>query len=70
MEISSKTNAQTEKIFKYKNLIENLNLMVDEKNKLEFNIKKLKEKIDEYETNNLLLLDEFDKAKNEINQTF
>ena len=70
MEISSKTNDQTDKIFKYKNLIENLNLLVDEKNKLEFNIKKLKEKIDEYETNNLLLLDEFDKAKNEINQTF
>ncbi len=70
MEISSKTNDQTDKIFKYKNLIENLNLLVDEKNKLEFNIKKLKEKIDEYETNNLLLLDEFDKVKNEINQTF
>ena len=63
MEISSKTNAQIEKIFKYKNLIENLNLLVDEKNKLEFNIKKLKEKIDEYETNNLLLLDEFNKVK-------
>jgi hypothetical protein len=70
LEISSKTNDQTDKIFKYKNLIENLNLLVDEKNKLEFNIKKLKEKIDEYETNNLLLLDEFDKVKNEINQTF
>ena len=38
----------SDKLTKYKNLIDKLNLFVQEKNELDFNIKKLKEKIDEY----------------------
>ena len=55
----------SDKLTKYKNLIDKLNLFVQEKNELDFNIKKLKEKIDEYEINNLCLFNEFNKIKND-----
>lgn len=42
-----------EKQEKYNNMINKLNLLKKQKYKLEFEIKKLKEYIDEFETNNL-----------------
>lgn len=42
-----------EKIIKYKNMIGKLESLVKEKKKLDFTIKRLKENIDEFETNHL-----------------
>lgn len=64
MEINTQINIHNDKILKYKNLINNLDMLIQEKNKLDFNIKILKEKIDEYESNNLFLSNEFNKINN------
>ncbi len=56
----------SKKISQYKNMIVKLELLVKQKNQLDFTIKKLKQNIDEFESNHLgheldKILDEFKK---------
>jgi hypothetical protein len=55
------------KFTKYENLIIKLNIIINEQNKLNFKYNSLKEKIDEYETNNLEYIDEINKIRNKFN---
>lgn len=48
---------------KYENMIKKINKISEQKNKLEYEFKLLKEKIDEYETNYIIYLEEFNKIK-------
>lgn len=43
-------------INKYKSMIEKLNILQEEKKKIDWEIKKIKENIDEFEINNLLYI--------------
>jgi hypothetical protein len=65
---------------KYKNLLNNYIFLISSQNDIQndcddnykkykyFEIKKLKEKIDEYETNNLILIEDFLFIKNELSK--
>lgn len=56
-------NDKTHIINCYEKMIIKLNNIIEQKNKLDFEFKSIKEKISEYETLNLIYLDEFNKIK-------
>jgi len=52
---------------KYEKLISKLNLITKQKNKIDFEYNMIKERIDEFETINLVYLDELEKIKKKFN---
>lgn len=51
----------------YEKMITKLNNIIEQKNKINFELNIIKEKISEYETLNLIYLNEFNKIKSEQN---
>lgn len=60
-----KNKEKTSIIECYEKLIIKLNTIIEQKNKINFELNLIKEKISEYEALNLSYLDEFDKIKSE-----